>query len=775
MLKLRDFTHLPQLDALMNRLVSDGPGLILLAGIDFRPGAQPGMSPDSEAESFIPSGLSAIFNILLQEILLNHPLDQAVVVAEERRLARVPRQLQRRVAHLQVDSDHPYTQQIEQAASARPGLLVIDHLSAENAPAAFEAASRGLRVLAQFDTVLRGASVVRQMIDLGVARSDLHCLRWVLTMQRMAVLCPHCRQAVTLNDDLWQKITTRYPHLHAQVEKIRRPADNPSSRKTARPQPGFFRAQGCERCRGSGYQGDMAVFDLFHNDPQSGQVFGQPSLLSLEEYALHLAYEGQIDLDDLLEIDTGHLRRTYQMLTASERALTRANAELSRKLLELEASNRVLIQRTGVLVSLQELGQALISSTSLTELASQICRQAGDLCGADRVVLYLRRLTGEGRESAEVLAVRGWENDAVGRQVPPAQVFDGLTGGRPVRYMQSPPGVRPAQPRSGSETGSLPFALGLRVPLVAQDQLVGVMIIQSEKKDTFHPGETALLQTFANQAALAIQRAGLIGELRGKIAQLEAAQAELVIKERIERELELAHQVQESMLPHSFPVVPGYTLAARYEPARQVGGDFYDMFILDGDHFGIVVADVADKGLPAALYMALTRSLLLAEARRERSPRAVLLNVNQLLLEVGELNGFVSVFYGVVECSSHRLVYARAGHERPILLRGGRARALSGEGTVLGIQESSLMRLSEESLILEPGDRLILFSDGLSDVTDETGKFMGLARLQTLFEANAERRLHALCQAVFEDLAQYRGRADQFDDMTLLALDVSLL
>ncbi len=776
MLKLRDFFHLPQLDQLMHQLVASGPGLILLAGIDAR--NEP-PRPDRETgiplETFVPSGLSAMFNIVMQEILLAHPQEQAVVVAEDRRLARVPRQLQRRVAYLQVEPDQDYARQIEQAANRNPGLLVINRLTAETAPAVFQAANRGVRVLAQFDTIMHGASVARQLIDLGVRRDQLAALRWVLTMQRMPVLCPLCRQAVDLGDELCQRIITRYPHLSGPLDHLCHSLRTPSPPKTAPTRPGFHRAQGCERCHNSGYQGDIAIFDLFFNDPQATSPFNQPSLLSLEEYALHLASEGQLDLYDLLELDDNHLRRTYQMLTASERALKSANAELSRKVMELEASNRVLVQRTEALVSLQELGQALISSTGLAEVAAWVCRRAGDLCGADRVVLYLRKLLEGGKESAEVLAVRGWDASAIGHLAPPAQVFDGLTGEQPTRYMHSPPGVRPSQPHPGAESNRVFRSMGLRVPLVAQDQLVGVMIIQSTQKETFHPGETALLKTFANQAALAIQRTRLIEELRAKIDQLEAAQAELVIKERIERELELAHQVQESMLPHSFPVVPGYTLAARYVPARQVGGDFYDMFLLDDDHFGIVVADVADKGLPAALYMALTRSLLLAEARRERSPRTTLQNVNTLLLEVGELNGFVSIFFGIVECSTHRLVYARAGHERPLLLRQGRIFMLEGKGMVLGILESEILGLSEEELYLDPGDRLILYSDGLCDVMSETGAFMGLARLQSIIESQAERPLESLCQAIFDSLSHYRGQAEQFDDMTLLALDVSLL
>jgi serine phosphatase RsbU (regulator of sigma subunit) len=473
-------------------------------------------------------------------------------------------------------------------------------------------------------------------------------------------------------------------------------------------------------------------------------------------------------LDDLLDVENDHLRRTYQLLTTSEQALTQANAELNRKLVELEASNRVLVQRTEVLMSLQDLGQLLISSSDLSELATRTCRRASDLVGADRAILYLRR-QGETGEEAVILAVRGFDSRLVWKRLEAREVFFSLDDRRVHRFLHTPPGVGdPRTPRSDNERA----VMGLRVPLYAQEQLVGLMIFQSTRKDFFTPGETALLQTFANQAALAIQRAGLVEELKGKINQLEAAQAGLVRKERLEREFELARQVQQSMLPHAFPQVPGYILSARYEPARQVGGDFYDMFLLDEDHFGIVVADVADKGMPAALYMALTRSLLLAEARRVHSPREALLNVNHLLMEVGDLNGFVSVFYGVVDCSSRDMVYSRAGHERPLLLRDGKVLTLQGMGAVLGILDVDDLILSEENLALHPGDRLLLYTDGLTDVINEEGDFLGLERLEDLIRDQGELPIEEYCQQVFDTLRSFRGDGEQFDDMTLLVLEV---
>jgi len=175
---------------------------------------------------------------------------------------------------------------------------------------------------------------------------------------------------------------------------------------------------------------------------------------------------------------------------------------------------------------------------------------------------------------------------------------------------------------------------------------------------------------------------------------LEAAQEGLAQKERLEGELELARDVQQAMLPHQFPDVPGYRFAAQYRPARQVGGDFYDVIDLGPDRFGLVVADVSDKGMPAAVYMALTRSLLVAEARRSNSPMAVLYHVNDLLLELGQARMFVTVFYGVVEIATGMLTYARAGHDRPLLLRAGKAYELSGEGIFLGFFPFDALHLS---------------------------------------------------------------------------------
>ncbi|MCP4514925.1 MAG: SpoIIE family protein phosphatase, partial [Delftia sp.] len=506
----------------------------------------------------------------------------------------------------------------------------------------------------------RGAGVAYHLLDLGVQRQQLDALGWVVAVGRLSTLCPRCKRPFSPALAHLAELRRQYPLLKDSLESA-----------------AFFRAAGCAECGHTGRHGDVAVFDVFCAAPDAQAPFEQASRLPLQTYLLGLATLGYLALDDVTRFDADQLRRAYRHLAASESALSAANAALQRKLAELEAANRVLQGRTEAIFSLQDVGQALVSLAKLRELAARVCRHACNLCGAERAILYFLLPDA----TVEILAVSGWDPALVHQRVEASLVFAAREGDEPTPSSAWPPGV----PVQHSDVAGVRLRAGLRVPLVAQGERVGLMFVHAARRTGFEPGKVALLQTFANQAALAIQRAGLIEALHEKIEQLQAAQVELVQKERLEREMELARQVQQSVLPKVFPTVPGYTFAARNRPARQVGGDFYDVFPLDADRLGLVIADVSDKGMPAALYMALTRSLLLAEARRESSPRAVLNNVHRLLLELGEQDMFVTVFYGVVE--AQQLVYARAGHDHPMLLRQGVTRPLGGEGMFLGFPD----------------------------------------------------------------------------------------
>jgi serine phosphatase RsbU (regulator of sigma subunit) len=741
MLDLKDFLHLPELDASLERLAADGPGLVLVAGLD-------PLVTSADADGFLPSGRAAIFRILVRHILSQMSSVHAIIVAGTKDALRVPRQLKRQVEWALVELPHTYSGRIAQAALRRPELLVIDRLDAETANAALQAAQNGVKVMSQMDTIFSGAGVARHLLDWGVSRESLSALAWIITVQRMATLCPHCKQPEDLDPARLDELRSRYPHIPIEGT--------------------FFRADGCEGCNHTGRQGNVAAFDIFRAGDDTAALLDQPSQFPLQEYILRLATLGHVSLDDALGFGANQLRRAYNLLVSNERALAEANTTLRSRLAQLEAANKVLQQRTEALVSLQDIGHTLVTSTGLGDLASRVCRHARKLCDADRAILYFL-----GPDSTvEILAVSGWDATLVHQRLDAAMVISAggspLAGAEPMPFTISPPGVPPTY----REARSPALKAGLRVPLIAQQEVVGLMIVHSTTKSAFAPGAVALLQAFANQAAVAIQRTGLIDSLRDKIEQLNAAQAELVKKERLERELELARQVQQRLLPHTFPLIPGFAFAARCEPARRVGGDFYDVILLDADRFGVVIADVSDKGMPAALFMALTRSLILAEARREHSPCAVLTNVHRLLLELGEPDMFVTVFYGVVDVASRRLTYTRAGHDRPMLLRGDVVESLGGEGTFLGSLDADHLNLSEEQTDLLPGDRLVLYTDGLADTVNVNLQLFGLARFVSLLQSLVGLSAAELCAATFDHIAAYQGEAEQFDDMTMLVIEV---
>lgn len=257
-------------------------------------------------------------------------------------------------------------------------------------------------------------------------------------------------------------------------------------------------------------------------------------------------------------------------------------------------------------------------------------------------------------------------------------------------------------------------------------------------------------------------------ELAQAYRDLKLAQAGLVEKERLERELELARDLQQSILPVDFPRPAGFSFAATSRPARQVGGDFYDVISLSKGRIGLVMADVSDKGMPSALYMALTHSLVHVEAKRRASPRQVLLAVHNFLLEMSRADMFVTVFYGILDPAESSLTYVRAGHDCPLLFeaRSGACRLLTAQGMLLGMLAD--VTLEERSVSLEPGDMLVLYSDGVTDATSPDGEFFGIDRLREALCAAARTTAQEACDLVLQRVDTFRGGADPYDDIALL-------
>ncbi len=260
--------------------------------------------------------------------------------------------------------------------------------------------------------------------------------------------------------------------------------------------------------------------------------------------------------------------------------------------------------------------------------------------------------------------------------------------------------------------------------------------------------------------------------LQKAYADLQRAQARLVEKERLERELELAATVQRSLLPADLPQFPDYAFAAYLQPARQVGGDFYDVVVIDAEHVGILIADVADKGFHAALFMAVTRTLFLQEGKHSLSPAAVATAVHQGMMEISTHDTFLTAFYGVLHRPTGRLTYVRAAQERPLWVQPGQEiEALPGNGRFLGMLDG--LALAEYEMQLQPGDRLVLFSDGVPDAINPAEEQFGVGRLTALVAAAAHLPAAPLAAHIAQQLTTWMQDAPLFDDLTLLVVERS--
>jgi len=252
--------------------------------------------------------------------------------------------------------------------------------------------------------------------------------------------------------------------------------------------------------------------------------------------------------------------------------------------------------------------------------------------------------------------------------------------------------------------------------------------------------------------------------------ELKAAQAQLVEKEKLEHELDLARRIQESILPNDLALMEGFDFGARMLPARAVGGDLYDFIQLDQDNLGISIGDVSDKGVPAAIFMALYCSLLRAETIHTFLPEEVLFRVNQHLLELHETRMFVTAIYGVLNRKSCQFTYARAGHHVPILVDD------CGVETTLERDHGQLMGffpapdLDVQTVAITPGSTLLLYTDGMFDVMNAEGDKFDEGRFRELVCANQGNSAQNLCDLLVDDLQTYQGESAQFDDMTLVAI-----
>ncbi len=297
----------------------------------------------------------------------------------------------------------------------------------------------------------------------------------------------------------------------------------------------------------------------------------------------------------------------------------------------------------------------------------------------------------------------------------------------------------------------------LVVPLVSQGELLGTLNLGRRLSDQpYSTDDRRLLGSLAAQVAPAMRVAQLVKE----------QEAEAKERERIAYELRIASVIQQTLLPKELPRIPGWEVAAFYRPARAVGGDFYDFVDLGGGRLGLVIGDVTDKGVPAALVMATCRSTLRAAAVSHEDPGKVLAEVNEALVDEIPENMFVTCLYGILEPAAGELTYANAGHNLPYVWSGGGVSELRATGMPLGLLPGS--RYDVKTYRLREGETMLLSSDGLVEAHDPSGAMYGFPRLVEKMEEHTG--AGDMIGALVADLDDFRGDLEQEDDVTFVSI-----
>ncbi|MBM4430898.1 MAG: cyclic nucleotide-binding domain-containing protein [Chloroflexi bacterium] len=262
-------------------------------------------------------------------------------------------------------------------------------------------------------------------------------------------------------------------------------------------------------------------------------------------------------------------------------------------------------------------------------------------------------------------------------------------------------------------------------------------------------------------------------ELTRAYEELRAAQAQLLEKERLEAELQVARSIQRSFLPRRAPRLPGYDLGMLIQPVSSVGGDLCDFFRLKGDRLGIAIGDVSGHGVGSALFMALAFSLLRGEASRGAPPDRVLRSVNRQLLAISDSGMFVTLLYGILNGLSREFSYARAGHPPPLVLdaRGEPINPPVTMGQPLGLFHDLL--LDVQTVTIPPGGRLILVTDGVTEASNADGHLFGQSRLHDTLRQTQGASAQRLCQAAYDDVRSFCGAEAPEDDILLVAVQVA--
>jgi phosphoserine phosphatase RsbU/P len=409
---------------------------------------------------------------------------------------------------------------------------------------------------------------------------------------------------------------------------------------------------------------------------------------------------------------------------------------------------------TDRLALLYRLAQTFNSTLDLDEVLNRVMDEVIAVTRAERGFVMLHEAGGE----LVFRVARGMDQSTI--EAPQFQISRGVV--ESVAYEGQPVLASNAQRDDRFNMRLSVVEQGLRsilcVPLKVQDRVAGVVYVDNRlRAGLFTQDDLDLLSAIASSAAIAIENA--------RLYQLA------VEKGRLDRELQLAREVQASLLPHQIPEVSGWEFAATWLPARQVSGDYYDFVPGDGGQLGLVIADVSGKGMPAALFMALTRSVVRASTSHAPSVADAVAHANRLICADSSDGMFVTLFFGLLDAVAGDFTYVNAGHNPPLLCHASGSEAdspveLRPTGTALGLGED--FPFEQRTVHLDPGDLLMLYTDGVPDAIGAGPGRFGMERLCQVIQEQRQASAAGLLEALEDAIREFTGSAPQFDDIAVV-------
>jgi len=449
----------------------------------------------------------------------------------------------------------------------------------------------------------------------------------------------------------------------------------------------------------------------------------------------------------------GHEAQTMTTTFASYAAVAIENARLYDSAQEQAYASAALLQ----------VAQAIVSLSDLDEMLGTIIRIMPILVGVERAALYQWDAEKDAYRPSQQYGFS--EEDEVtfwNRSFSPGEFafLDLCRGAGGMMACELPDqrglnawlSVDPTQEVNLGNPGALLFA----VPIAVKSDLYGVILIEEAAGGLrFRSRRLEIITGIAQQAALAIQN--------------DLLQKEMVVRERLETEVQLARQIQQTFIPETLPQYEHWELSARWKTARQVGGDFYDVFELPDNRLGLFIADVADKGVPAALFMALTRTLVRAAVIETDSPAVAMKRVNDLLIPDTRQGMFVTAVYAVLDMDRGELTYVNAGHNPPLWVKhDGTIQKLTRTAIALGVVTGE--PVEERTIKFDESDSLFLYTDGLTESFNAEGVFYGEIRLLEAINMNSCSSASDLIDVVEKSLLNFVQDMPAADDLTMLVL-----